>query len=187
MFDKRCKNKEHFKAKEECAGCNKKRHGCGFKHFLIDNSIILSLFEREYADICDNLLNKIGIKYLGYMTTDQVGRLLRTINSKEFRIENEKRLPDIKMTIASMLEKLQIIPIQGRELKLYNQLNDKLLCESHDKVNICASISNELDIITTDKNMIGDLETIKKLSNDADGHKIDILHIKDKKIKKLLN
>ena len=176
-----CVNKNRLKKvnKNPCLDCKKRNKGCKRKHELIDSSILCNVYlHKENIEKWENLLKNNGIKFTGYITTIQIGHILRAFNRKIHTLKVDKKdtsiiEEDLKKCILE-LTNYHILDFDENAQTVYDELlKESLYMESHDKMNVAIAIWNHLYIQVQDKDLEDDFTTIQEVSHGF-GHNLKI-------------
>lgn len=169
-----CADKNRLKRidKNPCLDCNKRWKGCSRKHELIDSSIFCNCYlHKQDVEKWRGLLKLNGIKYSGYITTIQIGHIVRAFNVEFHKLEIKKQdttsLEDDFKECMLELTKFQVLDFDKNAQKVYNELLEKeiLYMESHDKMNVAIAIWNDLYIQVRDSDLEHEYQTIKEIAN----------------------
>lgn len=167
-----------------CIPCSKMNNGCRRKHVMIDTCTWVAPFLLESrAERGNKLQEDIKTKKIRpYMSTDQVAHIVGIFTEEIRKIRDSKRYTEEGILLSNfrdcmhlILEEFQILDFEDGHSKIYDSLKESCRMHSHDLRNVAVAISNNIhNFETDDRALIGDKDSIKKVSKDLKGYNIKI-------------
>jgi len=182
----KCKDHAHWNSNLNCHKCERVMNGkgCGFKHMLVDASIILELCEAKNSSEAENFIEERLTKdIMGHITTSQIGAVFKRIRELEMEYRKNQpmmeRLDELKDRVERLISDgyLQIISIKTGDLELYKKLNpEHFNCQGHDQMEVCVALRKGLDVVTLDNPLI---EAERQFNESSIYPNIKIIHLRD--------
>ena len=133
-----------------------------------------AILEQKEQTLCGKIINRAGKIYRGYITTLILGEVVKNILQKES--DNTRKSADLGKLI-NHLANFDILVAEERIKETFNkiEIEKSIRAKLQDKINLSIAIYEDIEyIITTDKDVYDDSQSIKKMCR--------ILHKKPVKI-----